>query len=256
MTALVLAGGPRDDVAALDPSAANKAFVHIAGRTLLRRVIEALRGVPRVGRIIVVAPPSVATHPDVLLADEWRPSGERITQSLAAGLAGLEPAQLALIAVADLPILTGVAIEEFCRAAEESGCDIAYSCVERQRHEGQFSGVPHTWARLREGEFCGGGLVALRPRANPALAHFLDRLGAARKRPLRLASIFGYDVLVRYALRRLTIADAERRASELVQAAVRAVPSPYPEIAINVDRPSDVPLAERLVQQADAAMQR
>ena len=40
---------------------------------------------------------------------------------------------------------------------------------------------------MREGRFCGGGLVALEPRVLPALRSVLDDLGAARKSPLRLS---------------------------------------------------------------------
>ncbi|GAC1500935.1 MAG: hypothetical protein NVS1B14_05110 [Vulcanimicrobiaceae bacterium] len=107
--------------------------------------------------------------------------------------------------------------------------------------------MPHTWARRRDGTFCGGGFVTLRPRVYPLLDRFLEQLGAARKNPLRLACLFGWDVLARFAARRLTIAQAEARASLILGASVRAIPSDYPEMAVNVDRPTDVELAEALI---------
>ena len=248
-TAIVLAGGGRDAVAAFDPAAPNKAFLSIGGRTLVARTIDALRSAPSVGRIIAVVPEEAFGHDALKGADEFRPSGTSIAQSLRAGLAGLDPQALALVSVSDLPVLSQAAVDDFLASTLAGDCDVGYSCVERGVHEAQFPEVPHTWARLREGEFCGGGLAALRPRAFPALERFLARLGAARKNPLRLASIFGYDTVLAYALRRLRVADAEQRASLLLGAPVRALPSPHPEIAVNVDRPSDVPLAERLVAQ-------
>ena len=113
--------------------------------------------------------------------------------------------------------------------------------------------MPHTWARLRDGVYCGGGLIALRPRVLPALERFIEELGAARKKPWRLASLFGSRMLAKYALGRLSIADAEARARELLGAPVRAVVSPYAETAVNVDRATDVALAERLVATASAS---
>jgi molybdopterin-guanine dinucleotide biosynthesis protein A len=250
MKAIVLAGGTRDEVCALDPSAPNKAFVVVAGRALVARTLGALRTVPRVARIIAVAPESAALHPALLAADERRESGPRIADSLRAGLEGLDPGEMVLVAASDLPILSREAIETFLDGATAAGADIAYSCVERRVHEARFREVPHTWAHLRDGDYCGGGLVVLRPRAFAALERFLDRLGKARKNPLRLASIFGYDILCAYALRRLRIVDAESRASRLLGTSVRAIPSPHPEIAVNVDRRSDLALAERLVAAA------
>ncbi|MBV8655317.1 MAG: hypothetical protein JO160_04680, partial [Candidatus Eremiobacteraeota bacterium] len=60
-------------------------------------------------------------------------------------------------------------------------------------------------------------------------------------------SLFGWDVLARYAVGRLTIAQAEARAEDILGAPVRAIVSPYPETAVNVDRVTDVALAEALV---------
>jgi len=247
MKAIVLAGGARDEVAALDASAPNKAFVAIAGRTLVERTIDALRSVPSIERVIVVAPAAAAKHPALHAADEWRESGERIADSLRAGLDGLPAEETVLVAASDLPILSRAAVEDFLDAEAAQGADIAYACVERRVHEARYAEVPHTWAHLRDGDYCGGGVIAMRPRAFRALEGFLDRLGKARKNPLRLASIFGYDVLLAYAARRLRVADAEERASRLLNVRVRAVPCAFAEIAVNVDRRSDVALAERLV---------
>jgi hypothetical protein len=99
---------------------------------------------------------------------------------------------------------------------------------------------------MREGRFCGGGVVALRPRVLEALALLLDQLGAARKSPLRLAALFGWDVLLRFAIGRLSIADAEVRASRLLDGArVGAIRCTRPQIALNVDRVDDVARANR-----------
>jgi hypothetical protein len=88
----------------------------------------------------------------------------------------------------------------------------------------------------------------MRPRVFPSLERFIEQLGHARKNPLQLARLFGWDVLLRFALRRLSIADAEQRASQVIGAPVRAVISPYAEIGVNVDRVSDIALAEELVR--------
>jgi hypothetical protein len=81
----------------------------------------------------------------------------------------------------------------------------------------------------------------------PQLATLLDRLGAARKAPLRLAAVFGWGTLARFALGTLAIADAERRAGELIAADAGAIRCTHPEIAINVDRVTDVALAQQLI---------
>jgi molybdopterin-guanine dinucleotide biosynthesis protein A len=245
--AVVLAGGRADDVAQQQPGAPNKAFVEIRGKALVARVLAALRAAPSIGRIVVVAPPSAREHPGIALADELRPDGVRITDSLRSGLHEFPPDQTVLVVASDLPILTAEAVDDFVRRVRAIEGDVIYGCVERSTHVARFPQVPHTWAHLRDGTFCGGGIIAIKPRALPALERFLERLGAARKHPIRLASLFGWDILIWYALRRLTIVRAQRRASALLGAPVSAVISPYAETAVNVDRVTDIAIAEDLV---------
>ena len=57
LTAVVLAGGPPDELVAGAPGAPNKAFLDIAGVPLAARTLASLRASSRVGRIVAVAPP-------------------------------------------------------------------------------------------------------------------------------------------------------------------------------------------------------
>jgi GTP:adenosylcobinamide-phosphate guanylyltransferase len=240
LDAVVLAGGPGDAVAALEPGAPNKAFVRIGGRALVARTIGGLRASSRIDRIVAVAPPSAAAHPALAGASEVRGDGARMIDSLRSGLAGFVGDRLVLIAAADLPALDAAAVDEFVDRVLERDLDLAYACVERHYHDAAFREFPHTWARLREGRFCGGGVVALRPRVLPELALLLDALGNARKSPWRLAGLFGWDVLLRFALGQLSIAQAEARGSRLISARVGAIRCTQAQIALNVDRVEDV----------------
>jgi len=247
LAAVVLAGGAPDAVAALAPGAPNKAFVPIGNITLVERTLTALRATPAVVRIVVVTPSAAHGRSDLALADETRPDGATMLESLHSGLRGAAVDESILVCASDLPMLTRAALEQFLALAWRRNADVVYGCVERATHERRFPGVPHTWARLRDGTFCGAGVVMLRPRVLPALEGLLGRLGTARKNPLGLAAIFGPSVLARYAAGRLALADVERRASELLGAPAAAAVCTHAEIAINVDRPDDVALATALI---------
>lgn len=248
ITAIVLAGGPADELAALQPGAPNKAFVEIAGKTLAQRTIEGLRSSAEVGRIVAVAPLAAHAHPALAGADECRPDGVRITESLRNGLAGSPPDELVLVSASDLPILGEAAVTDFVRRGLTADPDVGYGCLEKQKHLDAYPDLPHTWAHLKGGTYCGGGMIVIKPRALPALERFIEKLGAARKNPLALAGIFGWDVLLTFAVRQLTLEAAEARASQLLGMKARAIVSPFAETAVNVDRVSDVAAAEALVK--------
>ncbi|HEX5273709.1 MAG TPA: nucleotidyltransferase family protein [Candidatus Rubrimentiphilum sp.] len=248
MDAIVLAGGPRDELAAHTPGAPNKAFVEINGVTLVERTLRALRSSSSVARIIVVAPTQSHGSTALSLADEVRPDGVRIRDSLRSGLAGSEPNADILISASDLPVLTPQSIDDYVARAQAANGDLTYGCLEKSVHMAAFPEAPHTWAHLRDGDYCGTGFITMKPRVWPALERVIERLGEARKNPLKLASLFGWRILWRYALKRLTIAQAEARASYVIGAPVRAIVSPYAEIGINVDRLSDIALAEKFAR--------
>lgn len=247
MNAVVLAGGGADAVSALHPGAVNKAFVPIGGVALVARTIAALRSTPHIGTITVVAPLGADGDAALAGADAYRIAGARMIESLHAGLAGLAPDTIVLVAASDLPILSRECIEEFIESVRARDLDVAYAIVSERDHAARFPRVPHTWARMREGRFCGGGIAALKPRVLPALRTVLDELGAARKSPLRLAALFGWDIVPRFALGRLGITAAEARATAILRAPAGAIRCSRAEIAVNVDRPADVALANELV---------
>ena len=238
--AIVLAGGGEDAVSALEPGAPNKAFVRIGEATLVQRTIAGLRASSRIDRIVAVAPPSAAAHPALGGASEVRGDGPKMMESLRSGMQGFTEDATVVVAASDLPALDAAAVDEFVDAVLTRNLDVAYACLERRYHVAAYPEFPHTWARMRDGRYCGGGLVAMRPRVLPRLAVFIDALAAARKTPWRLASIFGWDVLARFAFGRLSIEQAEARASRLLGARVGAVRCTHPAIALNVDRADDV----------------
>jgi hypothetical protein len=168
-------------------------------------------------------------------------------ESLRSGAAGFAADAPLLVVASDLPVLDAPALDEVLDALDVRDLDVAYTCLARHFHDARYPQVPHTWARMRDGEFCGGGVSAIKPRALDRLGAFLDTLGAARKAPLRLAAVFGWDVLARFALGRLSIADAEARATAILGVPAGAIRCTHPEIAVNVDRPRDIALAEALL---------
>ncbi|MDQ6929576.1 MAG: NTP transferase domain-containing protein, partial [Candidatus Eremiobacteraeota bacterium] len=178
ITTVVLAGGTPDEVAACEPGAINKAFVRIAGVPLVTRTLRALRAAPSVGRIICVTPAAAHDSPALDLADERRADGARISQSLWNGLRDLPPDDPVFVSASDLPILSTACIESFLEGAVRADVDLAYAILERAPHMREYPQIPHTWARLADGTYCGGGFITLRPRTWPLLARFIERLGA------------------------------------------------------------------------------
>ena len=142
MTAIGLAGGPPDDVAAQEPGAPNKAFVRVAGIALVERVIAALRSARRSGASSSLHTEACARTHRAGRRTRTPPDGVRITESLRSGLAGLPPDELVLVAASDLPVLTAASIEEFIAGVRKMDADLVYGCVEKSVHMSRYPEIP------------------------------------------------------------------------------------------------------------------
>lgn len=257
--AILLAGapnrGPLKDVS----SAASEAMIEIAGRPMFSYVVDALRASPSIGRILVVGPPDVRRYAEQALREqrvESVESGERMIDNLFRGLQPLAGDRMVLIATSDIPLLTAEAVEDFLARCKELGAgrqvDLYYPIVSKEANEAQFPGVKRTYVRLRDGTFTGGNLALITPKVAAEGREVIEQAFAMRKRPIRLARLFGVKFIFKFIFRRLTVGELEEGAFRILGFRGAAVPCPYPEIGIDVDKPDDLQLVEQVMAQRGA----
>ncbi|MCS7235763.1 MAG: nucleotidyltransferase family protein [Armatimonadota bacterium] len=247
--AAVLAGGGREG--GLPEGVPNKAFLPVAGKPLVQRVLEAVRASQRVRRMVLVvpaAPPEEVTR----LADWVLQDRGDLLANVEAATRALDQAEWVLACAADLPLLTGKAVDSFLQACESREADFYYGIVRREDLEARYPGARKTFVRVREGFFTGSSLVLFRPAVLERVRPLLQQAVEARKNPARLASLFGGGYVVKYLTGRLTVADVERRARELTGLRGAAVVCPDPEVALDVDadKPQNLQVAEQVLLRA------
>lgn len=251
---LLLAGNRRtaDPVAAAS-GVPHKALAPVAGRPMIEHVLAALRAVPEIRRIVLVcddpdvlrraAAVAAAEADDVLTMAQAGPSPSRsILDCLDRGDI-LTPA---LVTTADAPLLTPEIVRGFWSAVP-AGADIAAAVAAGDAIRARFPGSRRTFLRFGDGDYCGCNLFALTtPEARRVVALW-RRLEDHRKQPLKMAALLGPGVILRYLLRRLTLAGAARHVSRRTGTRAAIVPIPFPEAAVDVDKPGDLPVAEAVL---------
>jgi len=213
----------------------------LAGRPVAAWVVAALRQLPGIERVVAVAPEGAELDADVV------PAGGSIVDNFRRG-ARLLPDDEILLAAGDAPLITGDALGRFVAACRHAGLAFGYPIVPRDACEAAFPGARRTYVHLRDGWFTGGNCFYLAPAAvAPALA-WLERVYEARKKPLQLARLLGVGFVLRLALGRASVADAERLGQRLLGLPAGAVVcSADPGIGVDVDKPADFRLAERVL---------
>lgn len=254
MNALILAGsrGP-DDPMAKAAGVSHKALAPVAGVPMLMRVAEALRQTGRFQRLYVcIEEPSVvfripgleAMHRARLL--ETIPAAESPAASVAAALKRIDLTQPLLITTADHPLLTAATLQRFVDFAPLN-CDLAVALAPADVVSAAYPGAIRTFYKLGRKRYCGCNLFLARTPRVAEIAGYWRRLEAHRKSPMKLIWNVGPLAAMKVALGLMSVEDAFAHLSRKAGGTIKAVELPVAEAAIDVDKPADLELAERIL---------
>ncbi|MGI6144316.1 MAG: NTP transferase domain-containing protein [Clostridia bacterium] len=248
--ALILAGGIKSELATHQQVIVEDALIRIANRYMVEYVVDALQGSPYIEKVIIAGP--LQQLEKVYAKSTFvqiTANGKTTVQSFlnAYQLVAPEYEQL-LVVTSDLPLLTTEAVNHFLETCQGLEGDFFYPIVSREVNENKYPGVERTYVHLKEGLFTGGNLLLVKSEVVDRCIFEAEELIRLRKKPLSLAAHLGWKLLFFYLLRRLSIEDAEKELSRLL-GGVKGVGviSPYPEIGIDVDKPSDLAFVEKVL---------
>ncbi|MBM7866381.1 NTP transferase domain-containing protein [Heliobacterium gestii] len=276
MDALVLAAGVNNGRLRSCHGVSMEALIPIGRRPMVDYVVQALRHCRAIDRIVIVGPEALSSYYSgdkrvsvvaggedpidslqrglralALLVDSQQtaeyggPSQQAPPVEKAAGAQSPAAADRLLIVTGDLPLLTAQTVEAFLDACRPIEGDVFYPVVRREDCQRRYPGVRRTYVRLREGWVTGGNLFLVRPAVIPGAVARARQFVRLRKSPLALSRLLGGSFVIRFLLRQLTIAQVEARVSELFRLRGHCVLSTSPELAIDVDKPSDLELVRR-----------
>jgi GTP:adenosylcobinamide-phosphate guanylyltransferase len=217
-----------------------KALIPIAGRPMIAHVVDALAGSRYVQHMVIVAldPSADARFP--ILVEHLPDAGgliENASSGIQHALDRYPGTDGALLCGSDVPTITPAIVNTFVEECFRTDHDVYYSVVERSVMEARFPESRRSYVHLRDGDFAGGDLLLFRPSITFDQQALMVKLSTARKSPLREASMLGPMIFLRYLTRRLSVAEAERRAAKIFGVRVRVIPFPHAEVGMDVDKP-------------------
>lgn len=247
---VILAGAPAGELFPED-RLRSRGMVPVAGKAMVQWVVDAFRGAGLIGRIIVVGAVSV-DGADVILQP-----GESFVENIKRGLEALDSSELVVIATCDIPLLTPQAVDDFVSKARKADADFVYPIVPRTYVEKRYPGARRTYVRTMEGVFTGGNMVLVKPSFILQNWDAIEQAYKARKQVTRLARIIGLGILLRVVFAKiwpglLRISLLEKTVARVLKCSVAVVVSAYPEIAEDVDKPSDLVAVERFLMRRTA----
>jgi GTP:adenosylcobinamide-phosphate guanylyltransferase len=230
-----------------------KSLAPINGTPMIFRVLGALSTSEKVAGSLLCGPPRSIIDQEPEL-NEYVASGKaawmenQATPSLSASEAikSMPQGNAILITTSDHALLTPQIIDYFCRAAQNSGCDLVVALARQETVLHAYPQTSRTAYRFRDGRYCTCNLFAFLTSRARTVPSFWRRIEKQRKNPLRVISILGWFTVLRYIMGILPLSEAVDRISKLLGCKVGIVVVPYPDAAIDVDTAEDWHLVQEV----------
>ena len=242
MDAVVTAGGIPEPEDLLYPytKGESKALMEIAGKPMVQWVLDAASQATTIKRVVLVGldeDSGVTCQKPIFFI----PNQGSMLNNIRAGVrevTRINPqAEYALIISADIPAITAEMIDWSVNTSLETDDDLYYSVVTREVMETRFPGSKRSFIRLKDMEVCGADMNMVRTSVVTGRDEFWDNLIAARKNPIKQASLIGFDTLFLLLMRRLTIKKMVQVVADRIGLKGRALICPYAEVGMDVDKP-------------------
>jgi GTP:adenosylcobinamide-phosphate guanylyltransferase len=241
VNAVITAGGRLEPGDAERYGTDVKALLDVNGRTLLARVIDALRGVQEVGAITVIGPRAVQQCGAAFetWVDEGSTGEENVMRALRAAGDGA-----ALFCASDLPFVTPSAIQGLL-ALVPAGSAAAYPVFTRREFETAYPGARSSYFKLSDGEWTGASVLVVDSAPLLRRSDLVEGAFRARKNPAALAPMLGASLLMKFVAGGVGVNEVVARATELLGAPVHAIRGADPSLAMDCDSAADIEYARQ-----------
>ncbi|MHA1303455.1 MAG: hypothetical protein ACTSQE_12530 [Candidatus Heimdallarchaeaceae archaeon] len=220
----------------------SKALIEIAGKPLITYVCDALHNSPSIGDIYIAG----LTQDDIKFDYEVKfldlikdlSTSDKIVYWIREILLKKEHVpNHALIISSDIPTITSNHVEWFIKEVIKITSDLHYGVVERQSMEAKFPNSNRTYAKLKDGDFCGIDIFAINPHTTLKYVDTFRELSKKRKSFLKQAFFVAPFKFLKVVLRRATLKELAEIGEKSLKMSVNVLVVPFPELAMDIDKP-------------------
>ena len=155
-----------------------------------------------------------------------------------------------LFVATDTPFITYESINDIIFRLDYIEGDVFLPIVSKEVYEVRYSNKAsklRTFVRFKNDSFCNTSLFIIKSQIIGNFLDLLENIIKNRKKPLKLAEIFGYDILFKLILKNLTIIELEERINKLFNIKAHAMLTNYAELAFNIDKKQDLEFYYKLI---------
>lgn len=250
VNAIVIAGGESSESLKKVSQTEKEALIPICGEIMVKYVTNVLKKSPFIDKIVLVGPvEDLKEHYSQEEVIKLAESGSTALESVLKGLEYVGKDKMLLISTGDIPLLSVEAVEDFLSSCEEKEAEVFYAVISKETCQKKYPEVEKTFVKLKDGAFTGGNLFLVNPDVVEECARKGEEIVRLRKNPLALAYNFlSFKFLIKFLFKSVSISEIEDKFFNLLGAKGACVISSFPEVGIDVDKPEDLKLVEKILK--------
>jgi len=216
-----------------------KALLDINGKPMIQWVLDAINGSSKIKDIFIVGLRPVeglVSRKPLHYINDHGSALDNVIVGTKVLVNNKPDTEHFLMASSDIPALTTEMVEWVIAQASQQDLDATYFTIRRKDMETRYPGSQRTFTRFKDVQLCSADIFVVRASKvlNPS-ARWRDLL-AARKSPLKQASIIGFDILLLMLLRQITLERAVKTIVKRLDLTGRVSFTPYAEMGMDVDK--------------------
>ena len=246
--ALILAGAKEKGPLEIAENVDNKALIRLDSKPMIDYIVDALNNSENIDRILVVGPKN-ALYPYIgKKVDEILNPGNSILENMEIGLNFFNSADNLLLLSSDIPLITSEAIDEFLEICTKRKAYIGYPLITKENIVKKYPETKRTYVKMKEGIFCGGNIAFFKPEVFFQNKKLIKELFDNRKATWKYVKILGIKFILKFLFKTLTLEEIEKRVTDILGYDSIAAMISYPEIMIDLDKPSDLELIRKCLE--------
>lgn len=247
---IILAGGESSSELRKIAPYDNEALIIIGNCPMIYYVYNALKAASKVNRIIISGPVDALRNifprqEDIHFVNSGANAIESFNNAVKMIRQWGDATPKLLVMPTDIPFITPEAVDDFITRCEASDADFYYPVTSQEVNEKKFPGVNRTYVTLKEGTLTGGNLFLIRTSVVDKCLDIGLKLVIRRKSPVAMAKLFGLGLVWKYVTKRLGFPEIKKRFWQVTGIKGEPIISPYAEVGVDVDKPSDLILAQQ-----------
>ena len=233
-----------------------KALAEVGGEVMIRRVVKALSGEPKIERLVVVGEQEILAPclEDLEVSRKliWCPPATTPAKSLSRAFECIPEQVPVLVTTSDHAILRTEWVGRFLQDSESSGADLCFALTSAKEVLEEVPDSKRTVLSFFDVEVCTCNLFAFCTQSARVVSQAWQATESARKRPWKMLARLGLINALLYRMGRLRLEDALTRLSQRFGVRLQSVLLPFPLLALDVDTPEDLEVCNRLLNEVAA----